>query len=279
MHMRVSGARSQDAFSKSPPLCSCMYHSDLFMKTAPSQSECFDLCNSTSGAVGWVWDACDQLCWCKAHNGPMVAKTCRCFGQIATTPTGAAAAQNALTVSSQYNGPIVHYATSTFGEDHISNTAIVGLTSLAAYSASMIIHCSVHTGNSRFFKRTFPPAGIAVLPNSYVLLVCAPSLAVVHMKGSPDGINAGEMKAFKACVKAFLLDTDSRKNSTVKVNVVRVALDVRGVDILCWRLPVMNVYNYCYDCQAWDESDFQIDVGTPEGVIEYKRIFDRNSQV
>ena len=46
----------------------------------------------------------------------------------------------------------------------------------------------------------------------------------------------------------FLLDKQSREDKTVKVNV------------------------------AWDENDYQIDVGTEAGMTEYKRIIDRNHQ-
>ena len=58
----------------------------------------------------------------------------------------------------------------------------------------------------------------------------------------------GERRAFVTCVEEHYLDTASRANSTVKVNV------------------------------AWDESDYQIDVGTVAGQTEYHRIIDRNSQ-
>jgi hypothetical protein len=49
-------------------------------------------------------------------------------------------------------------------------------------------------------------------------------------------------------VESFLLDTAARANKTVKVNV------------------------------AWDENDYQIDVGTSAGMTEYQRIIDRNAQ-
>ena len=59
---------------------------------------------------------------------------------------------------------------------------------------------------------------------------------------------AGEYRAFTRCVEYFLLDKQSREDKTVKVNV------------------------------AWDENDYQIDVGTEAGMTEYKRIIDRNHQ-
>ena len=64
-----------------------------------------------------------------------------------------------------------------------------------------------------------------------------------------QGLNMGEHRAFTTCVDYFLLDKSSRENHTVKVNV------------------------------AWDESDYQIDVGTESGRTEYKRIIDRNAQL
>ena len=64
----------------------------------------------------------------------------------------------------------------------------------------------------------------------------------------PTGLNTGEYIAFTKCVEAYLLDTSSRADKTVKVNV------------------------------AWDENDYQIDVGTEEGMTEYKRIIDRNAE-
>jgi hypothetical protein len=63
-----------------------------------------------------------------------------------------------------------------------------------------------------------------------------------------SNINIDERKAFVDCVNTFLLDHDSRKTKTVKVNV------------------------------AWDENDYQIDVGTAQGELEYRRIIDRNSE-
>uniref|UniRef100_A0A7S4DUL7 Uncharacterized protein n=1 Tax=Lotharella globosa TaxID=91324 RepID=A0A7S4DUL7_9EUKA len=65
-----------------------------------------------------------------------------------------------------------------------------------------------------------------------------------------SNVNTGERLAFTRCVSHFLEDKASRsKLGTMKVNV------------------------------AWDESDFQIDVGTPAGRHEYKRIIDRNHQL
>eukprot|EP00040_Diaphanoeca_grandis_P027141 m.153801 g.153801 ORF g.153801 m.153801 type:complete len:1087 (-) comp30851_c1_seq1:41-3301(-) len=57
-----------------------------------------------------------------------------------------------------------------------------------------------------------------------------------------------ERKAFVDCVEEHYLDGPSRQNKTVKVNV------------------------------AWDENDYQIDVGTEDGRTEYKRIIDRNAE-
>jgi hypothetical protein len=64
-----------------------------------------------------------------------------------------------------------------------------------------------------------------------------------------DGIFVGEKAAFRACVDSFMLDGAFRQNKTVKVQV------------------------------AWDVSDYQIDVGTPTGVTEYKRIIDQNARL
>ena len=60
-------------------------------------------------------------------------------------------------------------------------------------------------------------------------------------------VNLGERQAFVDCVSCLLLDGNARMNSTVKVNV------------------------------AWDQNDYQIDVASPAGVEEYKRIIDRNA--
>eukprot|EP00937_MAST-01D_sp_MAST-1D-sp2_P003944 g3944.t1 len=64
-----------------------------------------------------------------------------------------------------------------------------------------------------------------------------------------SGLNTGERLAFVACVESFHLDAPSRANRTVKVNV------------------------------AWDENDYQVDVGTEAGRTEYKRIIDMNSEL
>ena len=66
--------------------------------------------------------------------------------------------------------------------------------------------------------------------------------------GDSGRFNIGERAAFVACTESFLLDAASRQNKTVKVNV------------------------------AWDESDYQIDVGEEAGRDEYKRIIDRNAE-
>lgn len=68
-------------------------------------------------------------------------------------------------------------------------------------------------------------------------------------KYSSQGLNVGERMAFMRCVESYHLDKSSRETASVKVNV------------------------------AWDENDYQIDVGTSEGRNEYKRIIDRNSQL
>ena len=62
------------------------------------------------------------------------------------------------------------------------------------------------------------------------------------------GLTMTERLAFVRCVESYLLDHASRANKTVKVNV------------------------------AWDENDYQIDVGTDAGRTEYKRIIDRNAE-
>lgn len=62
-------------------------------------------------------------------------------------------------------------------------------------------------------------------------------------------LNTGEYQAFTNCVEDYLLDTAARRRKTVKVNV------------------------------AWDENDYQIDVGTDAGMSEYKRIIDRNAEL
>ena len=54
-------------------------------------------------------------------------------------------------------------------------------------------------------------------------------------------LNTGEHQAFVKCVEAFLLDSASRAEKTVKVNV------------------------------AWDENDYQIDVGTEAGMASHCR--------
>ena len=64
-----------------------------------------------------------------------------------------------------------------------------------------------------------------------------------------EGVNTRERAAFISCVESFYLDHAARTNGTVKVNV------------------------------AWDESDYQIDVGTEAGRTEYKRIIDRNAEL
>ena len=67
---------------------------------------------------------------------------------------------------------------------------------------------------------------------------------------SLNGVNTGEASAFRECVSSHLLDDAARLSApTVKVNV------------------------------AWDESDYQIDVGSAAGRAEYDRILRRNAQI
>ena len=77
-------------------------------------------------------------------------------------------------------------------------------------------------------------------------------LGLVHVTSKyvdiVSNINIDERRAFLDCVTSFLLDSESRQDKSVKVNV------------------------------AWDENDYQIDVGTSAGVEEYRRIIDRNSE-
>ncbi|CAE7459681.1 unnamed protein product [Symbiodinium sp. CCMP2592] len=68
-------------------------------------------------------------------------------------------------------------------------------------------------------------------------------------KYSISGLSTGEARAFKHAVEACQLDRVARAAGTVKVNV------------------------------AWDENDYQIDVGVDEGKAEYRRIFDRNAEL
>ena len=82
-------------------------------------------------------------------------------------------------------------------------------------------------------------------PASHLLLTVVESL---NTPGAAALRCAGEYRAFTRCVEYFLLDKQSREDKTVKVNV------------------------------AWDENDYQIDVGTEAGMTEYKRIIDRNHQ-
>merc|ERR1719235_1574431 len=67
-------------------------------------------------------------------------------------------------------------------------------------------------------------------------------------KYANEGVNTGERAAFTQCVENYHLDRKARENKTVKVNV------------------------------AWDENDYQIDVGCESGRTEYKRIIDRNAE-
>ena len=87
-------------------------------------------------------------------------------------------------------------------------------------------------------------------PNPYYEMEPA-ILGLVHVTSKYvdilTNINIDERRSFLQCVSSFLLDSDSRQDKSIKVNV------------------------------AWDENDYQIDVGTSAGVEEYRRIIDRNS--
>ena len=88
-------------------------------------------------------------------------------------------------------------------------------------------------------------------PESYYEIEPA-ILGLVHVTSKYvdilTNINIDERRSFLDCVTSFLLDSESRQDKSVKVNV------------------------------AWDENDYQIDVGTSAGVEEYRRIIDRNSE-
>ena len=110
-----------------------------------------------------------------------------------------ASTSGAVDVEATYSPRMVHRPSTFGGIAHISDAALIGLTSLGAYEL--------------------------------------------------EGVNLGERRAFISAVESFHLDTAARANGTVKVNV------------------------------AWDESDYQIDVGTPAGRREYQRIIDRNAEL
>ncbi len=105
---------------------------------------------------------------------------------------------------------------------------------------------------------TLPPAGYSsnsnhtyLHPRTYhssdAVVIGVTSLARYNVPQSD--VNLGERQAFVDCVSGLLLDGNARMNSTVKINV------------------------------AWDQNDYQIDVASPSGVEEYKRIIDRNAQL
>ena len=72
---------------------------------------------------------------------------------------------------------------------------------------------------------------------------------VDHSKSPPMLLNTGERDVFVAAVTSQLLPSPSYDGKqTVKVNV------------------------------AWDENDYQIDLASPAGRTEYKRIIDRNAE-
>lgn len=61
-----------------------------------------------------------------------------------------------------------------------------------------------------------------------------------------------------------MLDSKSRENRTVKVNVA-------------WGMSILSEHQL--ECSGADENDYQIDAGSVDGVVEYKRIIDRNAQL
>ena len=106
---------------------------------------------------------------------------------------------------------------------HEGESATLGLTALTAYYNDGV--------GSQALDSAAPPVGPHGKPAA-----------------APTGLNTGEYISFTKCVEAYLLDSASRAEKTVKVNV------------------------------AWDENDYQIDVGTEAGMTEYKRIIDRNAE-
>ena len=141
--------------------------------------------------------------WPESQSGAFVsiANPWATFRGQVTSASGAVGAESGRKVGVQagYFPKMVHRPSPFIGEGHITDPALIGLTSLGAYEL--------------------------------------------------EGLNLGERAAFISAVEAFYLDGAARAKGTVKVNV------------------------------AWDESDYQIDVGTAAGRDEYKRIIDRNAEL
>jgi len=62
-----------------------MYH-DISKQAAGSQDECYAQCAGDPASLGWVWDECDKLCWCKNALGVTNNASCRCFGTMPPRP-------------------------------------------------------------------------------------------------------------------------------------------------------------------------------------------------
>lgn len=207
----------------------------MFNKHATNSTECQKFCTSNLTCVQYMYQHQSGACWgyTKVHQPGSKGTTFDCGsfpGRVPAPPLppgppAPKAPAGGMVVSATYAGGVAQSAEAVQPLYHEGEGATLGLTALTAYYNDGV-------GSNSFEVATqAPPVG----PHGKPAAV-------------PTGLNTGEYISFTKCVEAYLLDSLSRANKTVKVNV------------------------------AWDENDYQIDVGTEEGMTEYKRIIDRNAE-
>lgn len=207
----------------------------MFTENVVDTSECQKLCTANLTCVEYMFNRQSKTCWgypdIHQPGGPGDKFDCGYFpGRVpapppAPGPPSPTAPVGGIILSATYAAGIAQSAEAVNPLYHEGEGATLGLTALTAYynDGGSASHQALVGGA--------PPVGPHGKPASV-----------------PTGLNTGEYIAFTKCVEAYLLDTTSRADKTVKVNV------------------------------AWDENDYQIDVGTEAGMTEYKRIIDRNAE-
>jgi hypothetical protein len=210
----------------------------MFSQHVADSAECQKLCTSNLTCVEYMFQRHDHTCWgyTEIHEPGGKGDTFDCGffpGRVPAPPPPPGplepvAPTGGIILSATYAAGIAQSAEAVNPLYHEGEGVTLGLTALTAYYND---GGSTSSGADLEVGVAAPPVG----PHGKPAAV-------------PTGLNTGEYIAFTKCVEAYLLDTASRADKTVKVNV------------------------------AWDENDYQIDVGTEEGMTEYKRIIDRNAE-
>ena len=248
-------------------------------KGVAGPAACEALCAANTACKGYVWNAagCDGTpppgyCFLKAKMLKANPESCSCSATKPfpppAPPAPPAPPTSEITVSMVYSAMLPHTAASP-EPFHLTDAGVIGPTAIGVFKTFIFRLLFFSISLPRILDRAcyrwfLPhslapdrPARVVCHCSSYGVSVCRlligarnPDVALgsTLQAYQLEGLYQGERKAFVSCVEEHYSDHESRADKTVKVNV------------------------------AWDENDYQIDVGTTPGQTEYKRIIDRNAE-